>query len=139
MSQGRASPRAEALADELRRSILDLEPGTDAEQALYSQGLERVHDLTEDRGVRLSNARVGLPPILWFVLVSLGIDTILFTCFVGMKTAWLHAVAVAALAAGIALILFAIGVLDYPFGTDFRVSPYAFEMALNTIEGSGGQ
>jgi hypothetical protein len=72
--------------------------------------------------------------------VSLGIDTILFTYyFVGMKTAWLHAVAVAALAAGIALILFAIGVLDNPFGTDFRVSPYAFEMALNTIEGSGGQ
>ena len=56
-----------------------------------------------------------------------------------MKTAWLHAVAVAALAAGIALILFAIGVLDNPFGTDFRVSPYAFEMALNTIEESGGQ
>ncbi len=70
---------------------------------------------------------------------GLGIDTILFTYFVGMKTAWLHVVAVAALAAGIALILFAIGVLDNPFGTDFRVSPYAFEMALNTIEGSGGQ
>lgn len=70
---------------------------------------------------------------------GLGIDTILFTYFVGMKTAWLHVVVVAALAAGIALILFAIGVLDNPFGTDFRVGPYAFEMALNTIEGSGGQ
>ena len=137
MGQGQASPRAEALANELRRSILDFQPSTDAEQALYSQELERVHELTEDREVRLFNARVGLPLILWFVLVSLGIDTILFTYFVGMKTAWLHALAVAALAAGIALILFTIGVLDNPFGTNLRVSPYAFEMTLHTIEGSG--
>lgn len=136
MEQGQASPRAEALANELRASVQGFEPATDAEQALYSQGLERVHDFTENRGTRLLNARVGLPPILWFVLVSLGIDTILFTYFVGMKSAWLHLAAVAALAAGITLIIFTISLLDSPFGTNFRVSPHAFEMTLNTIEGS---
>jgi hypothetical protein len=139
MEQGQASPRAEALANELRASVHGFEPATSAEQALYSQGLERVHDFTENRGTRLLSARVGLPPILWFVLVSLGIDTILFTYFVGMKSAWLHLAAVAALAAGITLIIFTISLLDSPFGTNFRVSPHAFEMTLNTIEGSGEQ
>jgi hypothetical protein len=67
--------------------------------------------------------------------VSLGIDTILFTYFVGMKTTWLHALTVAALTGGIALIIFAIVVLDRPFGGDLRVGPDAFEMVLNTIEG----
>jgi hypothetical protein len=99
------------------------------------QELERVHDLDEDREIRLLNVSEGLPPVLWFVLVSLGIDTILFTYFVGMKTAWLHALAVAALTGGIALIIFAIVVLDRPFGGDLRVGPDAFEMVLNTIEG----
>lgn len=123
MEQGQSSPRAEALANELRRSVQGFEPGTSAEQALYSQGLERVHEFTENRGGRLLNARVGLPPVLWFVLVSLGIDTLLFTYFVGMKSARLHVAAVAALAAGITLILFTIALLDSPFGTNFRVSP----------------
>jgi hypothetical protein len=134
MRQGEESPRVEALADELRRSIEDFEPSTSAEQALYTQSLERAHDLDQAREVRLLNVREGLPPILWFVLVSLGIDTILFTYFVGIKTTWLHAWAVAALTAGIALILYSIAVLDHPFGSDFRVTPEAFESVLHTIE-----
>jgi hypothetical protein len=51
-----------------------------------------------------------------------------------MKTTWLHAWAVAALAAGIALILYSIAVLDRPFGSDFRVNTEAFESVLHTIE-----
>ncbi len=137
MRQGETSPRAGALADELRGSIQDFEPGTPAEQTLYSQGLERARDLDEAREVRLLNVREGLPLVMWIALASIGIDTILFTYFVGMKNAWLHIWAVAALTAGIALILYAIIALDQPFGTDFRVGPDAFELVLRTIEGSG--
>jgi hypothetical protein len=139
MSQGRESPRAGALANELRRSIQDFEPSTDAERGLYTQALERVHDLNEDREVRLLNAREGLPPILWIVLISIGIDTVLFTFFVGMKNAWLHANAVAALTGAIALILYAIVSLDQPFGTNLRVGPDAFELVSQTMEGNGQQ
>lgn len=134
MKQGETSANAGATADTLRRSLEDFEPGTDSERAVFSQALERVHDLDEAREVRLLNVREGLPPILWIVLVSLGIDTILFTYFVGMKSAWLHACAVAALTGGIALIIFTIVVLDHPFGGDLRLGPDAFELVLQTIE-----
>ena len=119
MRDGQTSPRAGTLTDDLRRSIKDFEPNTVTEQAVYAQELERVHDLDEAREVRLLNASEGLPPVLWFVLVSLGIGTILFAYFVGMKARWLHVLAVAALTGGIALILFAIFVLDRPFGGTF--------------------
>jgi hypothetical protein len=56
-----------------------------------------------------------------------------------MKSARLHAFAVTALAAGVALIVFTIGVLGNPFGTNFRVGPYAFEMTLDSIQESGSQ
>ncbi len=72
------------LADERRRKVEDFEPSTGAEHALYTQSLERIHDLDQAREIWLLNAREGLPPILWFVLVSLGIDTVLFTQFVGI-------------------------------------------------------
>lgn len=137
MREGRTSERADTLANELRRSFEDFEPSTNAEQGIYAQGLERMHDMDEAREVRLLNVREGLPPILWFVLVSLGIDTILFTYFVGMKSTWLHALAVAALTGGIALIIFAIILLDRPFGGDFRVGSDAFELTLETIEKGG--
>lgn len=139
MRQGQESPHAGALDDELRRSIQDFEPGTDAERALYAQGLDRVHDLNEDRETRLLNAREGLPPILWIALITIGIDTILFTFFVGMKNAWLHASAVAALTAAIALIVYAIVSLDQPFGTDLRVGPDAFQLVLQTMEENSKQ
>ena len=79
MKDGQESPRADALANELRRSIEDFEPSTDAEQTVYSQELQRVHDLNEAREVRLLNVREGLPLVLWFALVSLGIDKVLFS------------------------------------------------------------
>jgi hypothetical protein len=134
MKQGQTSANAEATVDTLRRSIEDFEPSTDTERAVFTQALERVHDLDEAREVRLLNVSEGLPPILWIVLVSLGIDTILFSYFVGMKSAWLHACAVAALKGGIALIIFTIVVLDHPFGGDLRLGPDAFELVLQTIE-----
>ena len=96
MRGGQTSPRAGTLADDLRRSIEDFEPNTATEQAVYAQELERVHDLDKAREVRLLNVSKGLPSVLWFVLISLGIGTILFTYFVGMKARWLHVLAVAA-------------------------------------------
>ncbi|HLL38755.1 MAG TPA: hypothetical protein VK357_03710 [Rubrobacteraceae bacterium] len=62
MRSGQTSPRAGTLANELRRSIEDFEPGTAAEQAIYSQELERVHDFDEAREVRLLNVRKAYLP-----------------------------------------------------------------------------
>jgi hypothetical protein len=71
--------------------------------------------------------------------VSLGVARILFTYFVGKKARWLHVVAVAALTGRIAPILFAIFVLDRPFGGDLRMGPEKFEFVLGKIEGNGTQ
>jgi hypothetical protein len=136
MRGGQTSPRAGTLTDDLWRSIKDFEPNTATEQAGYAQELERVHDLDEAREVRLLNNSEGLPPVLWFVLVSLGIGTILFTYyFVGMKARWLHVLAVVTLTGGIALILFAIFVLDRPFGGDFSGGAGRVRAGVDTIEG----
>ncbi len=71
--------------------------------------------------------------------MSLGIVTVVFTYFIGIKTTWIHRLADAALAAAIALILFAISALDRPFDGDYRVGPDAFELTLQTIEETDGQ
>jgi Protein of unknown function (DUF4239) len=134
MREGRTSPRAEALEAELQRSIQDFEPRTQVEQALQSEGLTQVDELDEERALRLLEVREGLPPILWVVLIAGGVITVAFTYLFGMETPWLHMLAVAALTVIIALILFTIAALEYPFDGSAQVGPEAFELVLHEIE-----
>ena len=64
---------------------------------------------------------------------------LLFSCLIGIEDTRLHMLGVAALGAGIALVLCTIFELDRPFGTDFRVGPQPFELVLHQIEGTGNQ
>jgi hypothetical protein len=135
MGQGQASPRAAELNQQITRSVNGFEPSTSSEQALYSQALQRDHELNQNRATRLLYASKGLPPILWFVLGVLAVMIILFSYFVGMGSALLHVFAVGALTACLAFTLFTTVTLDQPFGGDLRVTPDAFEMVLSEIEG----
>jgi uncharacterized protein DUF4239 len=139
MAQGRTSPRAEALAAELRSSIQDFQPRTEAEQALQSEGLSQVGELDENRALRLLEIREGFPPILWVVLVLGGVITVAFTYLFGMETLWLHMLAVAALTVVVSHTLYTVSVLEYPFNDAARVGPDAFELVLREIEGKDGR
>jgi len=136
MGEGQSSPRAAALNQEITARVDSFQPSTSAEQSLYSQALQRVHELNQNRSVRLLYASKGLPPMLWVVLGVLAILIILFTYFLGMESAWLHVLAVTALAAGLTFTMFTIIALDHPFGGDLRVNPDAFETVLTEIEGA---
>lgn len=137
MRQGQSSPRAQALANELRSAIQEFEPTTATEQVIYTQQLDAVNDLDDNRATRLLDLRQGLPPILWIALGGLSITMLLFACLVGIEDTRLHMLGVSVLAAGVALVLFTIGVLDRPFGTEFRVGPQPFELVVQEIEGTG--
>src|SRR5215208_6930357 len=135
MRQGRWSPRADNLADELRGSIQGgYKNGTDVEREFFSEELSAMEDLEEDRDARVIAGRTGLPTILWVALVVLGVIIIGLSYLVGMESHRLQLLTVGALATGIALVLFTIAVLDRPFGTDFRVGPQPFELVLHEID-----
>jgi hypothetical protein len=135
MTSGQSSPRAAALNQEITKRVDSFQPSTSPEQALYSQALQRAHELNQYRTLRLLYASEGLPPILWIVLGVLAVTIILFTYVLGMESALLHILAVAALTAGLSFTMFATIALDQPFGGDLRVSPDSFEIVLDEIEG----
>lgn len=139
MEQGKASQRAAALTDEMRSSIYEFEPDTDAEQVVYDQGLERVHDLVDERRLRLLEAREGIPRVMWSVLSLGGIIVVGFTYLFGLENTRSHTLMIAALAAIIALVLFTIYALDHPFAGVSRVHPEAFELVLETFEQNLGR
>ncbi len=136
MERGRASPKAWAILDDIRDSIQSLDPSTDAQQVLYEQGLERVHDLSDARRERLLEAQEGIPGILWVMLLVGGVVTVGFTYLFGLENTTTHMLMVAALTLVICLILFTVAALNFPFRGDVRVGPDAFEQVLGRFESS---
>ncbi len=136
MARGESSPRAWALIDEIRLTVQNMNPDTEAEQVLYDQGLERVHDLADARRDRLVEAREGIPSILWAVLVVGAIVTVGFTYLFGIDSTTTHTLMVALLALLIGLVLFTIGSLEYPYSGNTRVGPDAFELVLKRFASS---
>lgn len=136
LPQGRSSPRAQELSDDLRSAIQEFEPSTTTEQIIYTQELNAVNDLDEDRETRLLDARLRLPDILWVALVGLTICMLIFSWLLGIEAIRLHMLGVSVLMAGIALVLCTIFVLARPYGSVLRVQPQPFEAWLHAIEGT---
>ena len=136
MAQGRSSPEAWATLDELRATILELQPPSgNARQAGYDQMrydelLQQLHDLGNARRERLLAAEQGLPPILWVVLILGGVITVGFTYLFGLQNTLVHLLMVAALAMIISMSLFTVAALDFPFRGDIRIHPSAYENDL---------
>jgi hypothetical protein len=135
MERGRSSPRAWALLDEMRLSVQDLGVRTPADQVLFEQGLDRVRGLADARRVRLVEAEEGIPAVLWAVLGFGGIVTVGFTYLFGLENTWSHRLMVA-VSGLIALVLFTIGNLEYPFSGGTRIGTEAFELVRDRFEKS---
>ena len=135
MKHGHESARVGMLLDELRRSVQDYEPRTDAQSGVYDESLAELDELEGNRELRVLAVNEGIPYVVWVVLLSGGTLTVAFTYLFGIEPDWLHAVAVAGLAILISLVLHVIGVLDYPFNGGVQVQPDAFEQVLRDIGG----
>ena len=136
MRQGKSSQKAWDLLDEIRSGVQDFQPSTPAQQVLYEQGLERVHELADARRERLLDADQGLPSILWVVLLIGGVVVIGFTYLFGLDSTVTHLLMVASLALVIALVLFTVAELDFPFRGGIRIGPEAMERVLSGLENS---
>ena len=95
-----------------------------------------MHALADARRERLLLADHGLPAILWVVLLIGGVVVIGFTYLFGLDSTVIHVLMVAALALIIALVLFTVAELDFPFRGDIRLGPEAMEQVLDRFETS---
>jgi hypothetical protein len=136
MAQGRTSPQAWNLLDEMTLLFENVEVRTRAEQMLYGEALDRINELSDARNARLVEAGEGIPTVLWGVLIVGGILAVGFTYLFGLENTLVHKLMVGVLALSISLVLFTIGVLEYPFSGGVRVSPEPFEVVLERFESS---
>jgi hypothetical protein len=136
MEQTQATPTGWVIIDDIRATVQEIEPRTQADQELYAEGLDQVQRLADARRTRLVVAEEGLPTVLWVVLIVGGIVVVGFAYLFGMENTWAHSLMVVSLAGVIALVLFTIAAMDHPFSGGARIGPEAFELVLNRFETS---
>lgn len=78
MRQGQESPRVKTRLEELRRSVQDFQPRTNAQSDLYSASLSELDELEANRELRLLAVNEGIPYIVWVVLVVGGVLTVFY-------------------------------------------------------------
>jgi hypothetical protein len=136
MGQGQATPTGWVLIDDIRATVQEVDPNTQAEAALYAEGLDQVEELADARRMRLVAAHEGIPAVLWVVLIFAGVVAVGFTYLFGLESTWAHRLMVVALAGVIGLVLFTIGAMEHPFSGGARIGTGAFELVLERFETS---
>ena len=136
MTQTRGTPTGWTLIDDIRATIQDFQPRTQAEEQLYAEGLDQVQILADARRMRLVAAEEGIPGVLWVVLIFGGIAAVGFTYLFGLENTWAHRLMVVTLAAVIGLVLFTIGAMEHPFSGGARIGTGAFDLILERFETS---
>ena len=136
MTQVEETPAGWSLIDDIRGSVQDIEPETQADVQLYAEGLDQVQRLADARRMRLVAAEEGVPGVLWAVLIFGGMAVVSFTYLFGLENTWAHRLMVLTLAAVIGLVLFTIGAMEHPFSGGARIGTGAFELVLERFETS---
>jgi len=129
-------PEGWDLIDDIRATLQEVEVRTEADQALYTEGLDQIERLNDARRMRFVAAQEGIPGVLWAVLVFGAVVAVGFTYLFGLHNSWAHRLMVMSLTAVIVLVLFTIGVMEHPFSGGARLEPEAFELILERFETS---
>jgi hypothetical protein len=97
------------------------------------QLMEELRGLTQYRRIRATQNRETLPFILWAILISGGIITVVSSCFFGVANFRIHLLQVFMLSFLISLVLVAIANVDRPYQGPVRVTPEGFRNAIYTL------
>jgi hypothetical protein len=134
MRRGEMSMEAQAAAEGVWELLFTFEPKTNSERIFFSEMVEKMNSAFEMRRQRLQDARTGLHPSLWLVLILGGIITVVFTVFFGSENLLAQLIMTTLLAMLIALILFTILIMDFPYSGDLSISVTSFQQALEYLK-----
>jgi len=126
MAQGESNAETWEEYQRLWRTYHEFMPQNDQQHAWYAEAIRALNELGDSRRDRLLRVRVGLPTVIWSVLLAGGVVTIGFTFLFGTRNAWAQGLMTASLALTIGVVLLSIIALEHPFAGISRVYPTAF-------------
>jgi Protein of unknown function (DUF4239) len=133
MDEGKSSPEAQDLLDQIRTDVFRFAPRSSQQQVLYEQAVVSVNGLTAARRDRLDAMTETVPEPIWVALIVGGFIMIGFCLLFGVKSTAVHTGMVVGIAALITISLILIKDMQYPFAGNPHIGPGAFEVFLRSI------
>lgn len=130
LARGGHSLEAQKAIEKLIMLYGSYVPRNEAEKVFFAKSVDEINELFDLRIQRLTGARTGVHPLLWFVLIAGGIITIIFTIFFGTDNLKAKIVMTTLLAVLISLVLFTILEFSLPFTGFARVPCESFKQIL---------
>lgn len=133
MARGRTSSETWKAYNQVWQIYYDYEPEGVHQQTWYSESVQRLNLLGDERRTRVLSIQAGVPMVMWGVLLGAGAVTIAFSFLFGSRNARAQGLMTAALSVTIGIVLLSIVALDHPFRGITRISPEAFEQAQDIL------
>ncbi|HUN55689.1 MAG TPA: DUF4239 domain-containing protein [Smithella sp.] len=133
MEKGQRSPNVNELQEKIVRSYSSFQPKNETQKIFLAESIKKLNEASELRRQRILYAGTGIHPIMYIILFIGSIITITFSMLFGTENFTEHLIMSSALAVMIALSLFTIVALDYPFVGDFSIDPDCFVKILPTL------
>jgi hypothetical protein len=133
MAKGQRSAGAQKMQEELWKLYSGFQPKNETQKIFFTESVKKLNQAAEMRRQRIIYASTGINPLLYFVLIVGSFITIAFTMLFGTENIIPHMIMVTLLAAMIAITLFSVIVMDYPFMGDISIKPDVFINILSSL------
>ena len=121
-------PVAKDLAIGLMESLVDFEPQTDNEKALYPEMVSEAREFWQHRQSRINIADRGVPAAEWYALVIGAVVIVFFSFLFGIESFWIQLVMTSLVSLLISINLGLILLFATPFQGDQSIRPDSFEI-----------
>jgi hypothetical protein len=139
MRNGTYCPLSQQKAINLMSSLMDFEPRTENEKAVYPKLVDEASQFWQNRKSRISMAEKGVPAIEWAVLIAGALITVLFTYFFALEHLKLQMLMTSMVAMLISLNLTLLLLFAYPFSGQLAVPEGPFKSIQTIFASSEGK
>jgi len=130
MQRGERSLSGRLVLESVDRDVRNVNADTPEKVNVQARMLDAMDQALEARDARMSEEATGINGVMWVILIAGAFVTVGFTYLFGFRQTLMQQLMIGALSVLIALVLFLIVALDYPFRGGLTVGPEAFENAL---------
>jgi hypothetical protein len=114
-------------------NLAEFEPATETQKLIHAETLKQFNRLIELRRLRLQSVTVGLPRVMWVLVILGAIATLACTWFFDTRSLTMHFWLTVLLAALLGMMIHLLASMDNPFRGDYSVSPEAFEAVYHDL------
>jgi hypothetical protein len=136
MAKGQKSENAQKAQEKLWELYGGFQPKNETQKIFLVESLKKLNQASEMRRQRIVYASEGIHPLLYFVLIVGSFITIAFAMLFGTENIVPHLIMISLLAAMIAITLFTVISMDYPFTGDISITPDVFTNVLSSLMSS---